>query len=183
MKGLSKESELLFISQSLDLPDTGVAATREVTLPLNTLERQIFVVTDIQCYVSGTPFTQSTTIPNQDVDWSWSISTQDLDAGLAPGETGDIGNPRVLAAGGARFSIGVTSGDVFQYQWGTNDSTTGTPSDYLGIIATPDFYIRGQFLNAAGLGNATIQTRVVGYMAVASADVYAALVTQEVNSQ
>lgn len=183
MKGLSKESELLFISQSLDLPDTGIAVTREVSLPLNTLERQIFVVTDIQCYVAGTPFTQSSVVPNQDIDWSWSISSQDLNPGLLTTETGNIGNPRVLAAGGARFSIGVTSGDVLQYQWGTNDSTTGTPSDYLGIIATPDYYIRAQFKNAGGIGTASIETRVVGFMAVASADVYAALVTQEVNSQ
>jgi len=183
MQGLSKKSELLFISQEITLPDSGVADQREVNLPLNTLERQIFVVTDIQAYVEGNVFSQTTAVPNQDVDWSWSISSTNLDPLLAPGATGNIGNPRVLAAGGARFAIGATSGDVLQYQWGTNDSTTGTPADYLGIIATPDFFIRGQFLNAAGIGDATLCVRVVGYMAIASADTYAALVTQEVNSQ
>jgi len=182
MKGLSKESELLFISQELALPDGGVAVTREVTLPLNTLERQIFVVTDIQAYVEGQTFSQSSAVANQDIDWSWSISSQDLDAVLVAGATGNIGNPRVLAAGGWKFAAG-TAGVPVQYEWGTNSSTTGTPSDYLGIIATPDFFIRGQYLNSAGIGSGNLCVRVVGYMAVASADVYAALVTQEVNSQ
>ena len=183
MKGLSKESELLFISQSLELPDTGNAVTREVNLPLNTLERQIFVVTDIMAYVSGDPFSQSSTVPNQDVYWKWSISSQDLDPILSNGQAGDIGNPRVLAAGQWRTSLGATSGDMLHLEENSATSTTGTPSDYLGIIATPDFFIRGLFKNAAGIGNAALEVRVVGYMAVASADVYAALVTQEVNSQ
>jgi len=181
MKGLSSASNLLFISQELALPDGGVAVTREVTLPLNTLDRQIFVVTDIQAYVGGGQFSQSSAIPNQDVDYSWSVSTQDLDNVLVPGATGDIGNPRVLAAGGSAQSIGATSGDVLRHSWSTATSTTGTPSDYLGIIATPDFFLRGQFNNAAGLGTATLYVRVVGYMATATADLYAALVTQELN--
>jgi len=182
MKGLSKESELLFISQELALPDSGNAVTLEVNLPLNTLERQIFVVTDIQAYVDGQLFNQGTAINSQDVDYSWSVSTQNLDPILAAGATGNIGNPRVLAAGGYISAVGPT-GVPLTYSWGTPTSTTGSPSDYLGIIATPDYWIRGQFANAAGFGTANLCVRVVGYMAVASADVYAALVTQEVNSQ
>ncbi len=181
LTGLKSASDLLFISQELDLPDGGIAQTREVNLPLNTLERQIFVVTDIQAY-SVDSTSQTSMQVNQDIDLSWSVSSTNLDSVLAPGVTGNIGNPRVLAAGGFKLCIGPT-GDRWFREWGTNNSTTGTPSDYIGIIATPDFYIRGQFNNAAGVSSSDLYVRVTGYMAIANADTYAALVTQEVNSQ
>lgn len=182
LTGLKSASDLLFISQELRLPDGGIAQTREVNLPLNTLERQIFVVTDIQAYVVDTT-NQGSAVSNQDIDCSWSVSTQDLDPVLAAGATGNIGNPRVLAAGGYKKSIGAAGVEQLYREWGTDNATTGTPSDYIGIIATPDYYIRGQFNDAAGLGSADLYVRVVGYMAIANADTYAALVTQEVNSQ
>lgn len=185
LTGLKSASDLLFISQELKLPDGGSAENLTVNLPLNTLERQIFVVTDIQAYVVDNT-TQSAMDTDQDIDASWSVSTQDLDPILAVGETGNIGNPRVLAAGGYKKSIGAlsTSGIPQMYrEWGTSNSTTGTPSDYIGIIATPDYHIRGQFNIANGTGQAFLYVRLVGYMAIANADTYAALVTQEVNSQ
>jgi len=148
---------------------------------LNTLERQVFVVTDIVAYVTDTS-NQSSAVVNQDIDYSWSLSSTDLSQSLASGCTGNIGNPRVLAAGGYKLSIGAT-GESFFREWNTANSSTGTPSDYLGIIATPDYFIRGQYNNAAGIGSAVLEIRMVGYMAIASADTYAALVTQEVNSQ
>lgn len=181
LSGLKSASDLLFISQTLEMPDGGIGNQLMVNLPLNTLERQIFVVTDIQAYVTST-HTQSSALPNQDIDYSWSMSSVDLSQTLSPTQTGDIGNPRVLAAGGWRCSIGPT-GERLERSYGTESATTGTPSDYLGIIATPDYFIRGQYNNTAGIGQAFLQIRVVGYMAVANADTYAALVTQEVNSQ
>lgn len=181
LSGLKSNSDLLFISQSLGMPDGGSSNQLTINLPLNTLERQIFVVTDVQAYVTSTE-TQSSAVPNQDIDYSWSMSSVDLSQTLAVGQTGNIGNPRVLAAGGYKLSIGAT-GETFFREWGTENASTGTPSDYLGIIATPDFFIRGQYNNAAGIGSANLEIRVVGYMAIASADTYAALVTQEVNSQ
>ena len=141
----------------------------------------MFVVTDIMAYVVSSS-NQASAIPNQDIDWSWHVSSTDLDPFLAAGETGNIGNPRVLAAGGLRYSVGPT-GETKTFEWGTDNSTTGTPADYLGIVATPDFYIRGQYNDAAAASTGDLYVRVVGYMARATADVYAALVTQEVNSQ
>jgi hypothetical protein len=181
LTGLKSNSDLLFISQELDLPDGGIAQQLAVSLPLNTLERQVFVVTDIVAYVTDTS-TQSSAVPNQDIDYSWSLSSTDLSQTLAAGATGNIGNPRVLAAGGYKMSIG-PSGDMFTREWNTANSSTGTPSDYLGIIATPDYFLRGQYNNAATAGSADLHVRLVGFMAIASADTYAALVTQEVNSQ
>jgi len=181
LSGLKNASDLLFISQTLDMPDGGNSQQLTVNLPLNTLERQIFVVTDIQAYVTSTE-NQSSAVPNQDIDYSWSMSSVDLSQTLAAGATGNIGNPRVLAAGGYKLCIGPT-GESFFREWNTATSTTGTFSDYLGIVATPDFFIRGPYNNAAGIGSADLEIRVVGYIAIASADTYAALVTQEVNSQ
>lgn len=180
LKGLKSESELLFISQAVDLPDA-TTVTREVNLPLNTLERQVFVVTDVMAYVVPSA-SQGSVGPNQTYDWHWSVSTTDLDATLSAAETGNIGNPRVLAAGGALQHIGGTGETTGLWTWGTDNATTGTPSDYLGIIATPDFFIRARYDVAVGLGSGKLFVRVVGYMATASADLYAALVTQEVNN-
>ncbi len=182
LTGLKSASDLLFISQELEMSGGGVSDTLEVNLPLNTLERQIFVVTDIQAYVVDNAG-QGSMQPNQDIDTSWSVATQNLDPILAPAATGNIGNPRVLAAGGYSFSVGANGTTQRYREWGTDNATTGTPSDYIGIIATPDYYIRGQFNDAAGFGRGTLYVRVVGYMAIANADTYAALVTQEVNSQ
>ena len=181
LTGLKSNSDLLFISQTLDMPDGGIAQQLTVSLHLNTLERQVFVVTDIVAYVTDTA-TQSSAVPNQDIDYSWSLSSTDLSQTLAAGATGNIGNPRVLAAGGYKLSMGPT-GESFFREWNTASASTGTPSDYLGIIATPDYFIRGQYNNAAGIGSADLEIRLVGFMAIASADTYAALVTQEVNSQ
>lgn len=180
LKGMKAESELLFISQEIALPDA-TTTTREVNLPLNTLERQVFVVTDIMAYVVPN-ISQSGAAPNQSVDWHWSVSSVDLDASLSAAETGNIGNPRVLAAGGSVQHWGGTGETTGLWSWGTDNATTGTPSDYLGIIATPDFFIRARFDVASGLGSGVLYVRVVGYMATASADLYAALVTQEVNN-
>jgi hypothetical protein len=182
LSGLKANSETLFISQELDLPDTGLAVTREVTLPLNTLERQVFVVTDIMAYITDSTG-QGVMLPNQDIDASWSVSSVNLESVIPAGATGNIGNPRVLAAGGYKKSIGASGVEQLYREWGTDNSTTGTPSDYLGIIATPDFFIRGQFLCANGGASGDLYVRIVGYMAIASADTYAALVTQEVNNR
>ncbi len=182
LAGMKRDSENLFISTELGLPDTGLAQTREVSLPLDTLNRQVFVVTDIMAYVVDSAG-QGQAVANQDIDASWSVSSVDLDAILATGATGNIGNPRVLAAGGFKKSIGAGAVEQLYREWGTDNSTTGTPSDYLGIIATPDYYIRGQYLCANGVASADLYVRVVGYMAIASADTYAALVTQEVNNR
>lgn len=179
---MKRDSENLFISTELALPDTGLAQTREVALPLDTLNRQVFVVTDIMAYVTDST-NQSAAVANQDIDASWSVSSVDLEASLAPGETGNIGNPRVLAAGGYKKSIGAGAVEQLYREWGTDNSTTGTPSDYLGIIATPDYFLRGQFLCANGAASGKLYVRMVGYMAIASADTYAALVTQEVNNR
>ena len=182
LKGLKPDSELLFISQELTLPDGGTAVDLEVNLPLNTLERQVFVVTDVMAYVEGGWSGQTGAAPNNTIDFSWSVASVDLSTTLGSGVTGNIGNPRVLAAAGGECNIGAT-GIVNWREWGTNNATTGTGSDYLGIIATPDFFIRGQYNDALATSSARLYVRVVGYMAIASADTYAALVTQEVNSQ
>jgi len=182
LTGLKSKSDLLFISQELNLPDGGTAQTLEVNLPLNTLERQVFVVTDIMVYYPNNYVGGSGVVANNTGDFSWSVSSTDLDSVLGSAQTGDISNPRVLAAGGGKVNIGATGEVVFR-EWGSAMASTGTPSDYLGIIATPDFYIRAQNNDVLGSANTNLQVRVVGYMAIASADTYAALVTQEVNSQ
>lgn len=57
--------------------------------------------------------------------------------------------------------------------------SSGTSRDYLAIIATPQFYIQAWTQN--GTSVSTGWARITGYRAKANADLYAALVTEELN--
>ena len=52
--------------------------------------------------------------------------------------------------------------------------------EYIGIIATNDFFVQVQGTNNAGIKG--VSGKLYGYRAVASADIYAALVQSEVLS-
>ena len=52
--------------------------------------------------------------------------------------------------------------------------------DFIAVIATPNFFVAA--LGENNVGTPTNSVRVRGYRAVATADLYAALVTEEINS-
>jgi len=75
-----------------------------------------------------------------------------------------------------RQSVGTADGAAFV----TMAEQPPANLDYLGIIATNDFFV--QITGDGNAGAKSVQGKLYGYRAVASADIYAALVQSEVLS-
>lgn len=166
---LKRTSQPLNIGATIDLVD-GTDQSRTVTLPLSSLDREVFVVTDVQ------------------------MDAERLNAQVAPGfavlsasvnKTKEtvlkVNDPNCVAS--MAISLETTAlGHVYQAHRNPDEASTGVSPDYLTVIATPDFNLVGSFVTTAGgAGNRSVSCRVTGYRAVATADVFAALVTEELN--
>jgi hypothetical protein len=164
-----KTSMTLNLGADLDLVD-GTPASKTVSLPLSSLDREIFVVTDIQMD------TEALSVPA-------APGTSILLAGVNKTSTNveGINNPNCL--GNIRRDVQSTAfSSVFQESFYPQESSTGTMDDYIGIIATPNFVLAGSFsTTAGGAANRKVYCRITGYRAKADADTYAALVTEEIN--
>ena len=168
-----KTSQLLNLGSTLDLVD-GTPASFQVSLPLNTLDREIFVVTDIQMDAEPIPVPAA---PGNTVGLSASLNK----IGTA---VRTINDPQCI--GSLRRQVQSTAADapMFQEAFLPNESTSGTSSDFITIIATPDYVLTGSFASTVGgTANRAVFARITGYRAKADADVYAALVTEELNNQ
>ena len=95
-----------------------------------------------------------------------------------------INNPDCIGSMQVKAGIPVTGVEaVVQSSRSPDEMSSGTISDYINIIATPNYVLAGSYASTAGgLPNRSVFIRLTGYRAVASADVYAALVTEELNS-
>jgi len=169
MAAFKRTSELLNIGGEIDLVD-GTPSSVTVNLPLSTLDREVFIVTDVQLDIErlvaqpGVGFTT-------------------LSASINKTKTTALGinDPNAIAV--TNVCIETTAlGHVLQKNRNPDESSTGVNSDYLTVIATPDFVIAGNFVTTSGgTGNKRVMARVTGYRAVATADLFAALVTEELN--
>lgn len=170
MPAFKRTSEILNIGGRIDLVD-GTPASVTVNLPLSTLDREVFVVTDVQ------------------------METESLNAQAAPGFASiiasvnktktnflKINDPNCIAVIGKQLET-TALGHVFQQNRQPDESSTGVAQDYLTVIATPDFVIAGSFsTTAGGASNRMVDVRLTGFRAVATSDLYAALVTEELNA-
>ena len=139
-----------------------------VDLNLSPLDREVFVVTAINV----DPFTPDA-IAATDTSMTAAVTTTSQTAivGLENSNCLAIGQNIIKAAG---FAAG-----------GVSFSTTGleTPPallEYLGIIATNDFFVG--VVGRSNLVAGGVSGKLYGYRAQASADIYAALVQSEVLS-
>lgn len=169
MAAFKRSSELLNIGGAITMVD-GTPGSVEVNLPLSTLDREVFVVTDVQ------------------------VDCDRLNAQAAPGFAAlslsvnktktsviKINDPNCIAA--LAKSLETTAlGHVYQQGRSPDEASTGIGADYLTVIATPDFQIAGSFTTTAGGASSRgAHVRLTGFRAVASSDLYAALVTEELN--
>lgn len=168
-----KTSQLLNLGSTLDLVD-GTPASTTISLPLNSLDREIFVVTDIQMDAEPIPVPAA------------AGNTVGLSASVNKVGTAilNINNPQCI--GSLRRQSQSTVADAPMYQEATlpNESTSGTANDFITIIATNDYVLSGSYSTVVGgTPNRAVFVRITGYRAQATADVYSALVTEELNSQ
>lgn len=172
MAAFKQTSQPLNIGASIECAD-GTPVLETVTLPLSSLDREIFVVTDIQMEHDPVPVPA---LPGNTVTLVASVN-----------KTGEgfqtIANPDTIGSLQTQTQSTAADSAIVQQSRSPDETSTGTVRDYIGVIATPDFNLYGSFTSTAGgKPNRTVSVRLTGYRAVANADVYAALVTEELNS-
>ena len=139
-----------------------------VDLQLNPLDQEVFVVTAINMDVSPPDAVAAT---NTFTTASLTVDSRTALGNLADANTLSVGQLSIMAAGFVDGGVG------FQQQ---SLETPPAMLEYIGIIATNDFFIQIQ-----GTGNGLakgVSGKVFGYRARADAATYAALVQSEVLS-
>ena len=164
--GLKATSSNVAIGFGVDESAPSTFTQAQVDLNLSPLDREVFVVLSINLdpftpeYISGV---------DTKVECSLTATSQTAVANLS--------NSNCLAASGNFIKTDATSGVSFQ---SLGAETPPSNLDYIGIIATNDFFIQ-----VKGTGNVAtkgMDGKLYGYRARASADIYAALVQSEVLS-
>tara|TARA_R110000823_G_scaffold45648_2_gene117588 strand:+ start:374 stop:880 length:507 start_codon:yes stop_codon:yes gene_type:complete len=165
-KGLKQTSSIIVISGGVteSAPDT--FTSQQVDLQLNPLDQEVFVVygIDLDCL-------DPNLVPGTTTSIEMSLST------TARTAVGNIGDSNVMAS--ARIQIQSAAGETARADF-ASDSAPAAQLEYIGIIATNDFFlnIKGSNNTLARAGNA----RLYGVRAKADASVYAALVQSELLS-
>lgn len=167
-KGLKPTSGVIVISSGITESAAGTFTSEKVDLQLNVLDREVFVVQAIDLNLLP-PQNRTDTTTDSDMTVSTTERT----------DVGGLGASNVLAHAYIKFqNTGDTCVAVTEY------SSVDTPHaqlEYIGIIATNDFYlnIQGSNNGVPIAGNA----RVWGYRAQADAATFAALTQSELLSQ
>jgi len=164
--GLKQSSSVVSIGFTASEAAPNVLAQSQIDLNLSPLDREVFVVLAVNLDCSTPEFVAGTT-------------TQ-VRAGLT--STSQTVMPQLNDANClARLSntIRSTGTDAVSFVSGALETPPAT-LDYIGIIATNDFFVQVQ-----GTGNTATSSmtgKLYGYRATASADIFAALVQSEVLS-
>ena len=166
--GFKKTSDTIAVSFGADELVAGTMVQEEIALQLDILNNEIFVVLGIDLDVSNPEAIAAT-----DTDVKSSLTTT---SSLA---VSNLSNSNCLATAreAIRAAAFVDGGVGFTR---TADSTIPATVDYIGLIATNNFFVQVQ-----GTGNAreaNVRGRLWGYRARADASTYAALVQSEVLS-
>ena len=167
-KGLKQSSSVVSIGFNATETAANTFTQTQVDLNLSPLDREVFVVLAINLDPS-TPDSVAGTTTN--VTTSLTATSQTAVANLSDS------NCMAASANVIRQNAGSIEGAAFQT---LGLETPPATLEYIGIIATNDFFVQ-----VAGIGNAAakaVNGKLYGYRAIASADVFAALVQSEVLS-
>ena len=166
--GLKQSSSIVSIGFSVDESAPNTFAQNSVDLNLSPLDREVFVVLSVNL----DPFTPDA-VAGTDTQVSSSLTT------TSQSGVQNLSNSNCLAAASNHIKAGgfVDGGVSFQ---SLGAETPPSNLDYIGIIATNDFFI--QVKGVGNLGARGMDGKLYGYRAVATADIYAALVQSEVLS-
>jgi len=166
--GLKQSSSVVAIGFSAVEPAPNTFTQSQIDLNLSPLDREVFVVLAINLDPSE-PDAQAGV--NSAVTCALSTTSQTAVPTLA--------NSNCLATSSNTIrAAGFVDGGVSFQRTSTDAPVSGL--DYIGIIATNDFFV--QIQGANNLSARNIAGKLYGYRAVASADIFAALVQSEVLS-
>ena len=167
--GFKKRTELINVSGTADETAANTFTQLEVSLDLDPLNREVFIVTD--CYLD--PFTPSS-VPATNTQVGSSLTN------VSRASLASIGDSQCISNVADRIFSGAGEFNFARINMPIAQQSTGSPRDYLAIISTPNFFVQVQGTNNTGaLG---VHFRLTGYRAQADADTYAALVASEVLS-
>lgn len=179
-KGLTASSEQIVVSFSLSEANPNSVISERVDLQLNALDQEVFVVTGVKLDLEACDARIATGAAVRTRSFA-SISKQDVSSSaLGFG----LANPSVIATASTEFQCEDTGGPtpvtatLFHME---NSIDTPSQLEYVDVIATPDF-----FVNIFGVANndaKSVEGKIYGYRAKASAAIYASLVQSELLSQ
>ena len=165
-KGLKETSSIITVGATVVESAANTFTAEQVDLQLNPLDNEVFVVYGIDLDVL-----EPNLVPGTDTVIKASVST------TSRTDVGNLADSNVLAIN--RIEIQSSAGEVARGQF-ASDSAPATQLDYLGIIATNDFFLNIEGINNGFARSATV--RLYGVRARADASVYAALVQSELLS-
>lgn len=166
--GLKQSSSVVSIGFSLPESAANTFTQSSVDLNLSPLDREVFVVLAI----------------NLDTDRPDAIAATDTEVRAGVTTTSQTAMPSLADANClARISTSIQAAGFADAGVGFSTQALETPPatlEYIGIIATNDFFVQTQ--GTANNQAKGVSGKLYGYRAVASADIYAALVQSEVLS-
>ena len=167
-KGLSQTSATLAIGFRAAETAANTFTEQVVDLNLDPLNREVFVVQAIDLNVGPC---DAITATNTSMEASLTTTSQTAVTNLSNSNCLAIAHRQIRAAGFADGGVGFEQ---------TAQESPASALEYIGIIATNDFFV--QVAGANNLGPHDVTGKLYGYRAKASADIYAALVQSEVLS-
>ena len=163
--GLKQSSSTVAIGFSVTESAANTFTQGSVDLNLSPLDREVFVVTAVNLDPSEPEMIAAT---NTSVDCALTTTSQTAVPSLA--DANCLATAKLAIRADAAMAVG------FQRLVETPAATL----EYLGIIATNDFFVQIQGANNTAARK--VSGKIYGYRAVANADIYAALVQSEVLS-
>jgi len=165
--GLKRTSADFFVSAQVIESAANTFTSAQITLPLNSLDREVFVVTGIIL----DPATPSI-VPGTSCDSSLQLTRQVATAMIPLSEFNLIAtSTETILSGAAEHSF-------FSKTYGNQINESG--QDYVDVVATPNMFLACQGGN--NVGPLTSSVRVYGYRARADSAVYSALIASELNA-
>lgn len=168
-KGLKQTSSSIAIGFNVTETGANTFTEGQVDLNLSPLDREVFVVQAINL----DPFTPDSVEGKSSLVVS-SVTTT-LQTNIA-----ELSNSNCLAAASNAIKMSAFGVEGAAFQTGFFESPTAMGLEYVGIIATNDFFV--QLKGVENTEAKEVNGKLYGYRAIADADIYAALVQSEVLS-
>ena len=164
--GLKQASSVVSVGFSVNESAANTFTQGSVDLNLSPLDREVFVVLAVNLDPESPDMIDGLSTAT---NCSLTTTSQTATTSLANSNCLSVSNERIRAAPGVAVSF--------------TQSALETPPatlEYIGIIATNDFFVQVTGSNNAAAKG--VSGKMYGYRAIASADIYAALVQSEVLS-
>ncbi len=171
---LTKKTALMNLGASIDLVDGAAFDSNEITLNLDSLSREVFIVTDIQTECTSLGFDAA---PGG-TEWVIANCTKTQQTGtISVADPHCIGRLSQTTIQGGAANVGA---GAHIHSSTPDEGSTGLGKDHIAVIATPNWFVGGMYATTTGGGpNITVAVRITGFRCVADLATYSALIAEE----